>query len=160
MLNDYGQLDRRFLEGSQTARSALYHVILFLGHRLRARSAPSGQSRARSQRRRRSGEPRPSARFQFGTSQPPTPRARLASARRGVPSRDRAEEILETPGRVARCRGSRACSAPAGRGNIARGGRRRKRPPRRWRNREPRPAGAVSAQRVPAAGACRYRECV
>src|ERR1022692_3232715 len=31
MLNDYAQLDRRVLEGSQTARPTLYPVILFLG---------------------------------------------------------------------------------------------------------------------------------
>ena len=34
MLNDYAQLDRRVLEGRQTARPTLYPVILFLGRPL------------------------------------------------------------------------------------------------------------------------------
>src|ERR1039458_2140799 len=43
MLNDYAQLDRRVLEGSQTARPTLYPVILFLGRPLaepRCRPSP------------------------------------------------------------------------------------------------------------------------
>ena len=41
MLNDYTRLDRRVLAGSQTARSTLYPVILFLGRPLATLALPS-----------------------------------------------------------------------------------------------------------------------
>jgi hypothetical protein len=40
MLSDYARLDRRVLKGSQTARSTLYPVILFLGRPLVSRKPP------------------------------------------------------------------------------------------------------------------------
>src|SRR5450759_5963915 len=44
MLNDYGTAGPKSLRGWPTARSALYHVILFLGGSLRQRDRPGGRS--------------------------------------------------------------------------------------------------------------------